>query len=207
MVSAHFGAGRGLRRDRAEGRRSSRYRTAKSLGGRDPALGLPVRRHHHHAGELALHGERTRFLSRRRRGQGHRVRRRIGASGDEFACRRRRCRGSLSMRSDRGEMAFAATRFPGRAGCGAARRCRGVVGDALHLRHDRAAKGRAAAPARRARRGGRARGAKSLRQRRAHARRHAALSHHGRALAARHVADRRRFCVPAPVRCRAMRSR
>ena len=30
-----------------------------------PALGLPVRRHRHHAGELALDGERDRLLSRR----------------------------------------------------------------------------------------------------------------------------------------------
>ena len=40
-------------------------------------------------------------------------------------------------------------------------------------------------------------------QRRAHARRHAALSHHGRALAHRHVADRRRLRLPAALRCRA----
>ena len=38
------------------------------------------------------------------------------------------------------------------------------------------------------------------RSRRAHARRHAALSHHGGALAARHVADRRRLRLPAALR-------
>ena len=89
-----------------------------------------------------------------------------------------------------------------RAGCDSARGCRGLVGDALHLGHHGAAKGRAAPPARRARRGGRPCGAKSLRERRAHARRHAALSHHGRALASGHVAHRRRFHLPAPFRRR-----
>ncbi len=70
----------------------------------------------------------------------------------------------------------------------AARHGRSLVGDALHLRHYGAAEGRAAPPTRRARRRARPCGAKSLRARRAHARRHAALSHHGRALAACHVA-------------------
>ena len=48
----------------------------------------------------------------------------------------------------------------------------------------------------------RACGAKPLRQRRAHARRHDALPHHGRALIARHVADRRHFRLLAAVRRR-----
>ena len=63
-------------------------------------------------------------------------------------------------------------------------------------------KGRAAPPARRARRRARPCGAKSLWPARAHARRHAALPHHGRALAHRHVADRRRLRLPAALRRR-----
>ena len=80
---------------------------------------------------------------------------------------------------------------------------RNLVGDALHVRHHGAAQGRAAPPARRARRRRGSRRAKSLRARRAHARRHAALSHHGRALALGDVAYRRRLRLPAPVRRRA----
>ena len=64
------------------------------------------------------------------------------------------------------------------------------------------AQGRAAPPARRTRRGARPCGAESLSDRRAHARRHAALSHHGRALAAGDVADRRRVRLPAALRRR-----
>ena len=57
----------------------------------------------------------------------------------------------------------------GRAGCAAARRCRGLVGDALYVRHHRQAEGRAAPPARRARRGARPCRAEPLPHRRAHA--------------------------------------
>ena len=88
----------------------------------------------------------------------------------------------------------------GRAGRAAARRRGSLVGDALHVGHHREAQGRAAPPARRARRGAGPGRAKSLPLRRAHARRHAALSHHGGALAARHVADRRRVRLPAALR-------
>ena len=88
----------------------------------------------------------------------------------------------------------------GRAGRAAARRCRGLVGDALYVGHHRQAEGRAAPPARRARRGAGPCGAESLSLRRADARRHAALSHHGGALAARHVADRRHVRLPAALR-------
>ena len=87
-----------------------------------------------------------------------------------------------------------------RAGRRAARRRRGLVGDALYVRHHRQAEGRAAPPARRARRGAGPCRAEPLPQRRAHARRDAALPHHGRALAARHVADRRHVRLPAAVR-------
>ena len=76
---------------------------------------------------------------------------------------------------------------------------RSLVADALHVRHDGEAEGRAAPAARRARRRGRPCRAEPICAWRAHARRHAALSHDGRALAARHVADRRR-CSSA---CRA----
>ncbi len=96
------------------------------------------------------------------------------------------------------------------ARCHAARRRRRLVGHALHLRHHGAAEGRAAPPVRRARRGDRPCRAKSLppkssRRWRTHARRHAALSHHGRALAAGHVARRRRLRLPAPLRRRERR--
>ena len=87
-----------------------------------------------------------------------------------------------------------------RARRASARRRRGLVGDALYLGHHRATQGRAAAPARGARRRARPRGAKSLPLRRAHARRHAALSHDGRTLAARDVADRRHLRLPAALR-------
>src|SRR5579871_2022317 len=89
------------------------------------------------------------------------------------------------------------------ARCTAAGRCRSVVGDALHLRHHGTSERRAAPAARRTRRGLGARRAKPLRPRRAHARRHAALPHHGGALAACHVAHRRRLRLPAPLRRRA----
>ena len=81
-----------------------------------------------------------------------------------------------------------------------ARRRRGLVGDALHLRRRRAAQGRAAPPARGARRGARPCRAESLWPLRAHARGHAALSHHGRAVAAGDVADRRHLRLPAALR-------
>ena len=47
-----------------------RHRAAEPLAGGDPALGLPVRRHHHHAAQLAREGRRARFLLAERRGQG-----------------------------------------------------------------------------------------------------------------------------------------
>ena len=184
-----------------EGRRSPRHRAAEPLGGGDPALGLPVRRRRHHAGELALDRERDRFLSRGRRGQGDRLRGRVRRGrcriglGAATAADRARCRAGVGHR-------LCIACFASGAGCRAARRCRGLVGDALHVRHHGAAEGRAAPPARRARRRGRACGAKSLRPRRAHARRHAALSHDGGALAAGHVAHRRRLRLPAPLRRR-----
>ena len=202
MVSAHFGAGGRLRCHRAESRRPSCHRADQSLGGGKPALGLPVHRHHHHPGELALDGERDRFLSRGRRGQGYRLRRR-------FRRGHRRLGVGAKAAADRARSGAAAgdplyrTYIARRARCRCARQCRSLVGDALHLRHHGATERRAAPPARRARRGAGACGAESLRPRRAHAGRHAALSHHGRALAACHVADRRRFRLPAPVRCRA----
>ena len=64
MVRQDFLARRRLRRTRSQARRSSRHRAAESLGGGDHPLGLPVRRHHHHADELAREGRRNRFLHR-----------------------------------------------------------------------------------------------------------------------------------------------
>ena len=102
------------------------------------------------------------YLPRQRRGQG------AGLRGGR---RPRRCahrRGRAGAAADRGRACAPArspsTRMlaadaPRRA---AARRRRGLVGDALHLRHDRAAQGRAAPPARRARRGARPCGAEPL---------------------------------------------
>ena len=82
----------------------------------------------------------------------------------------------------------------------AARRRRSLVDHALYLGHDREAEGRAAAASRRARRRRSRMSRKTCTARRAHARRHAALSYHGRALADRDVADRRRLRLPAALR-------
>ena len=83
---------------------------------------------------------------------------------------------------------------------GATRHGRRHLADALYLRHDRPAQGRAAPPSCRTRGGARACRAEPLRARRAHAWRHAALSHDGRALAARDGAGRWLLRLPAPLR-------
>ena len=191
----------GLRRDRAKARRPSCDAAAEPLGSRDAALGLPVRRHRHHAGQLARQSRRDRLLSSRmprpRPSPSRRCRREaVRGSGEaqEPAAHRARRRRTAARSPSTALLAS------GRARRRAARRRRSLVGDALHLRHHGAAEGRAAPPARRTRRRGRACGTESLRARRTHARRHAALSHHGRALAARDVADRRRFRLPAALR-------
>ena len=199
---AHLGAGRAASTSSGSRRRSSRHGAAEPLGGRDHPLGLPVRRHHHHAAELALHRRRARFLPRRCRGQGDRLRARRRPKRCDRSTRsakprshRRRAARRARPRFERARRAHSSRR------CAAAGRCRGLVGHALYVRHHGAAQGRAAPPARRARRGARACGAESLPPRRAHARRDAALSHHGCALAARDVADRRRLRLPAAFRC------
>ena len=178
---------------------------AKQLAGGHAALGLPVRRHHRHAGELARQERRDRFLSRQCGGP------RAGLSG-HFGRRRgrRKRRRQTAMhrgrrrRRDRSRLRAAHRRQNRRRD--AAGRCRCLVADALYLRHHLAAERRTAPAPRRA--GSRCRpcGAEPLRARRAHARRDAALPHHGRPLAARHVADRRRVRLPAAIRCCPARS-
>ena len=54
-----------LRRARTAARRPSGHGAAEPLGGRDPPLGLPVRRHRHHAAELARQGRRDRLSASR----------------------------------------------------------------------------------------------------------------------------------------------
>ena len=193
MVPAHLVRRRRPRHARPEGRRPHRHGADQPPRGRDPALGLPVRRRHHHAGQLARHRRRSRFLLPGCRRKGADPRGRLGAG-------RARQQGRLPGHERRRLRRMVQAASPRRA---AARRCRGLVGDALHVGHDRAAEGRAAPPARRTRRRARPCGAEHVSRGRAHARRDAALSHHGRALAARDVADRRHVRVPAALRCRA----
>src|SRR5262249_12977935 len=81
-------------------------------------------------------------------------------------------------------------------------RRRGLLSNALYVRHYGAAEGRSAPAARRARRRFGPCRAKSLWQRRAHAWRHAALSAAWGPLTAGDVACRRRFYLLAPVRPR-----
>ena len=64
-----------------EGRRPSRHAAAEPLGGRDRPLGLPVRRHHRHADQLARHRRRARLRAGRRRGQGAGLRGGVGPRG------------------------------------------------------------------------------------------------------------------------------
>ena len=205
VVPADFRAGRGLRRAGAQARRPSRHRAAEPLGGGDHPLGLPVRRHHHHAAELALDRRRARLLPRRtprpRRSSTRRCRpKRCGlrkARSTHAADRGRACRRRHRLRD--------AGRTATRRDVAAARRRRGLVGDALHLRHHRASPRacRAASAPSAPRRSPMWRRISTAR--RAHARRHAALSHHGRALAAGDVADRRRVRLPAALRRRRAR--
>ena len=199
MVPPHLGGHGGLRRARADARRPSGDRAAEPLGGGDAALGLPVRRHHHHPGQLARQGRRNRLLRREFRSESRGVRGGVGGRPCANRAKRKACRASRSARRRPARSPSSAARARG-ARRRAARRRRRLVGDALHLRHHGQAEGRAAPPARRTRRRRRPCGAEPLRPRRTHARRDAALSHHGRALAARHVADRRHLRLPAALR-------
>ena len=162
--------------------------------------------HRDHADQLARQGRRARLLHRERRGPRDRLRGCLGRGGRrELGAAQAGCRvlsvdretartGAISFcRSDRGR----ARRTPTpRVGADA------WSLHALHVRHDRQAEGRAAPAPRRTRRGARPCRAESLRPRRAHARRHAALPHDGRALAAGDVADRRQLRLPAALRRR-----
>ena len=181
MVRAHLGAGGGLRRAGAGGRRPSRHAAAEPLGGRDRPLGLPVRRHHRDADQLARHRRRARLCAGRRRGQGAGLRGGVGPRGGVLQGGAAPS-AHLGRRAGRHSLHLAGQRA--RARHRAARRRRGLVGDALYVRHHRQAEGRAAPPARRARGGAGPRRAEPLPQRRADARRDAALPHHGGALAA-----------------------
>ena len=196
----HLGGAGRVRRHRADARRPSADAAAEPLGGGDPALGLPIRRHRHHSGQLARQGRRNRLtawrIPRQRPWCSRRCRRRPCAHRPKPRSRKR-----IALGAAQGdEIAFDTLLKSRRARRRAARRRRRLVGDALYLRHHRQAERRAAPPARRTRRRGRACGAEPLRARRTHARRHAALSHDGRALAAGDVADRRPLRLPAALR-------
>ena len=86
--------------------------------------------------------------------EGAGLRRRVGRGGA-------RLQGARAPRVDDGRLSRAGSTAEG-ARRAAARRCRGLVGDALHLGHHGAAEGRAAPPARRARRRARACGAEHV---------------------------------------------
>ena len=75
-----------VRPTRPEAGRSRRHRAAEPLGGGDAALGLPVRRARHHAGQLARQGRRARFLHRELRSLRDRLRGRLARR----PCRNRR---------------------------------------------------------------------------------------------------------------------
>ena len=154
LVPAHFRLVAGLTA-RAEAGRPSGHGAAEPLAGRDHPLGLPVRRHHHHAAQLALDRRRTRFLLDNAEAKALVYEavsppRRCAVRAAAQACRRiavgRRGSGEIDVRRAGGGR---------RAATQPRADCRGLVGDALHLRHHRKAEGRAAPPARRTRRGAR----------------------------------------------------
>ena len=117
----------------------TRHRAAEPLAGRDHPLGLPVRRHHHHAGELARDRRRARLsasrMPRPRRSSTRRSRPRRCGVGRGRASVPRIAVGAARRRSP-----FETLVETRRAGRAAARRRRGLVGDALHVRHDRASR-------------------------------------------------------------------
>src|SRR5262249_40555185 len=109
-------------------------RAAEPLAGGDDPLGVPIRRDHRHAAQLALHRRGARFLRRRRRGEGDRLRGglRRGRALVQPSARtpvHRGRRGALAgfgvRVSDRREGARGST----------ARNRPGLVGDALYLPH------------------------------------------------------------------------
>ena len=117
------------------------------------------------------------------RGQGAGLRGGVGGGREGLEARQARCRASRwGLPRDDTFETLVGVRRRRRAAAG---RRRGLVGDALYVRHHRQAQGRAAPAARRTGRGAGPGGAEPLPLGRAHARRDAALSHHGRALAAR----------------------
>ena len=159
-----FGARRRLRRARAAPGRPSRHAAAEPLGGGDDPLGLPVRRHHRHAAELALDRRRTRFLPRRRRGEGDRLRRGLRRGGGVRRAAQAPARASPWATPRRARSAFDAHLATTRTTLSQPRVDAEAWSVMLYTSGTTARpEGRAAPPARRARRGARACRAESLR--------------------------------------------
>ena len=161
MVPENFRANRRLRRARTDAGRPSADLAAEPLGSRDNPLGLPIRRHRHHPGELARQGRRGRLLPGKFRGESRDIRRRLGG------CRTRikRSKDAQTYFARRGATRRHQVRRSAQARCArcrAASRRRRLVGNALHLGHDRKTERCAAPPTRRTRRGGRSCRAESL---------------------------------------------
>ena len=202
MVCTDFLAGRRIRPHRIAARRSSGHRAAELRGRRHAALGLPARRHRDHAGQLARQGGRAGFLHREFRGPRRRLPGRFGGGRRAIEARRSLAEDLRGRWRTRRHDRFRSHAQRARGRGDAPRQRRSLVGHALYVRNHVEAEGRAAAPPRRAGRRYRACGAKPLPARRAHARRDAALPHHGGALADRDVADRRHLRLPAALRHR-----
>ena len=201
MVCADLLAGGCLRPHRPEARRSRRHRAAELRGRRHAALGLSARGHRDHAGQLARQGGRTRLLHRKFRSPRRRVPGCLRAGGRKIDSARRLCRAFTSAATMPPAHSTSTAWSPSRAPdatprvsaeawsimlytSGTTSRPKGVP------RRHRAERAAGIAACR----------AKSLPARRTHARRDAALSHHGRALADRDVADRRHLRLPAALR-------
>ena len=186
------------RRARSPSRRTARVAAAEPLRGGHAALGLPVRRHHAGAAQLAREagGDRLLPVGLRRALPGLRV----GRAGRGRRVDARRV-GRARRRRRRGRRTGRVRRLAGRRGRSrAAGERRGLVADAVHVGHHRQAEGRAAPSTRGAHRGARARRPELLRLRGTHARRDAAVSHDGRAFAAGARDDRRPIRLHAEVR-------
>ncbi len=197
MVRTDLVAGCFLRPHRTETRRSSGHDTAELRGGRHAALGLPTGRHCHHAGQLARQDGRTRLLHRGFRSTRSRVPGRLRAGCGRIEARIGFATHLCGWPRDRRRIQFRPHGRRARNRGDTPRQRRSLVDHALYIRNHIEAEGRAAASSRRAGRRHCACRAKSLPARRTDARRDAALSHHGRALADRDVADRRHIRLSA----------
>ena len=186
-----------LRPYRTETRRSSGHGPAELRGGRHAALGLPTGRHCHHAGQLARQRRRARLLHRGFRGTRDRLPGRFRAGCGRIEARAGFAANPFGRPRDGRRIQSRPHGRRARDRGDTPRQRRSLVDHALYIRNHVAAEGRAAASSRRAGCRHCACRAKSLPARRTDARRDAALSHHGRALADSDVADRRHIRLSA----------